>query len=80
MEALKRISQFESNLLKAFEYMIVGRMITISDELRATVRGSDIGMQFMITSINEDETVNLLGRVNVCWKFENVRLKDVIFK
>jgi hypothetical protein len=81
---INKINNFNTPLLMAFERMILGTMITISTELRSTVRGSDIGTEFTITSINEDESVNLLGRINTrpddCqWKFENVNLKDIIF-
>jgi hypothetical protein len=75
---INKINNFNTPLLMAFERMILDTTITISPELRSTVRGNDIGLTYQITSINEDETVNLLGALTG-WGFENVNLKDIIF-
>lgn len=66
-------------VITAFDYMLRGLAITISKDLRATVRGSDIGERFYITAINDNQKVNLKAVGSNLWDFENIDLNDIIF-
>lgn len=65
-------------IVTAFDYMLRGLAVNISQGLRNTVRGSDIGTSFYIASINEDKTVNLRGLVSR-WEFKNIPLTEIDF-
>ncbi len=66
-------------ILTAFDHMLRGIKIKISKDLRESVRGTDIGYSFFITSVNENKTVNLRGIGN-SWEFQNIDLKEIEFK
>lgn len=63
-------------ILTAFDYMLRGLAVKISEDLRNTVRGSEINMYYVITAVNDTETVNL-REVGGTWEFKEVKLKDI---
>ena len=60
MEAIEQIAKFKKPLQDAFLKMIMGRCVELSDTGKANIEGG--GQEFFITSINEDETINLVNR------------------
>jgi hypothetical protein len=63
-------------IVTAFDKMLRGHVVEISKELRSTVRGDEIGMNYYITAINDDQTVNLKGIFNG-WEFKSVNLNHL---
>lgn len=63
-------------IITAFDKMLRGHTVEISKELRGAVRGDEIGMNYYITAINDDQTVNLKGLLTG-YEFKNVNLNHL---
>lgn len=84
MEAIDRIKKFEKPLLNAFDKMVRGINIELTNEFRQEIiqwykykkMNERLDRWWFILSINTDETVNLCSTSHTIWN--NVKLKDVV--
>ena len=76
-QTIKRISKFNEPLLKAFDRMVRGINVRITDELRKEWGKDNLGQWFFIQKINDDESVQICGQTHQI--FDNVELKHIVF-
>ncbi len=76
-KAIERISQFNEPLLNAFDRMVRGVNVRITQEFREYWGVENLGKWFFIQKINDDETVQICGQYHDI--FTNVELKHIVF-
>lgn len=76
-QTIKRISQFNEPLLKAFDRMVRGINVRITDEFRQEWGKDNLGQWFFIQKINDDESVQICGQTHQI--FDGVKLKHIVF-
>lgn len=64
MTTIERISKFRPELLTAFEKMILGINVELSDQGRATHGNHLTGRWFFITAIEADESITLQSQTH----------------
>lgn len=75
MSAINNISKFNTNLLIAFDKMIRGISVEITEEARKFWGIENMGRWFFIISVNCDETVTLCTSTHTI--LNSVKLSDI---
>ena len=75
MEAIERIKNFEINLLNAFDKMIRGINIELSEQGKQDMKKYCTDRWWFIQSINADETINICSSSHYICK--GIHLKEV---